>query len=488
MSDDKEITYKINNAEYRAKFILKTEGENSEEILFSKSAIRGMDIEENFLNPFTTGNIYINNPLDFIEDGALIRGDGRDTFTIEFYPVDPGEGEGSNKNFNASGNQEGGPVKLKYEFVISSEVNSASKTDRLNNFKTYSLLEKSYFKLNERIPYGKRYRGKVGAIIKNILEQFDIPVNSLEWEEGEMVIDALPEHILPPSTFRYSDLINYLLKLNYKKVMTPYGFTYVRIVLNYCRICQEYKYKALSDIFDGTQAPIEGFLANDLVDKMQSNPNNPAMAAGKTPHNKYNAALQNSDLSSPMLFYTNAFLNNMLVSSYSPILGEHLIKLLRISDIKKKWKTLFVDTFKYEGGKPQPWLVLNKVKSNELFRPIGFPLPDDHATPLAEAELTANMTFFNLQLNFDTLGNVDRQPGEFIEVSSTRPNIEDDAENPFGGKEVQHRSDAKLLGTWFVTKVRHEFHSAKVDGYTNILQCIKPHIGPSPAKPSDCVD
>ena len=44
MPEDKEITYKINNAEYRAKFILKTEGESSEEILFSKSAIRGMRI------------------------------------------------------------------------------------------------------------------------------------------------------------------------------------------------------------------------------------------------------------------------------------------------------------------------------------------------------------------------------------------------------------------------------------------------------------
>ena len=43
-----------------------------------------LDLQENFLEPFTNGNISINNPLDFIEDGGLIRGDGGDTFTIEF--------------------------------------------------------------------------------------------------------------------------------------------------------------------------------------------------------------------------------------------------------------------------------------------------------------------------------------------------------------------------------------------------------------------
>ena len=86
-------TYKVNNAEFEGKFTLKQAAEDSDspeqegvEISFSKSAIRGMDIEENFLEPFTNGNIYINNPLDFIEDGSLIRGDGRDVFEVEFYP------------------------------------------------------------------------------------------------------------------------------------------------------------------------------------------------------------------------------------------------------------------------------------------------------------------------------------------------------------------------------------------------------------------
>lgn len=464
---DKFETYKINNAEFRAKFTLKT-ADTGSEIKFSKSAIRGMDIEENFLEPFTNGNIYINNPMDFIEDGALVRGDGKDIFEIEFFNVDTGEPEGG-----------GFAVRkpLKYKFVISSEVNSASQTDRLNNFKIYSLMDVNYHRLNAEIPFGKRYRGSVGAIIRNILTQFSIPMGDGEnWEDGEMVVDILPEHILPPDTFRYSDLILYLLKLNYKTV----GETYVKLFLNWCRTCDAFLYRPLSDyIKDAAKTPQELFMANDLVKQIQSNPNNPATAPGKTAMNVYNAPLQNTDLSTPMLTYTNAYLNNMLVSDYDPILGEHKIKLLRIKDIKKEWKKYFVDVFKYTSGPAQPWLVLNDIKTTKVFRPIGFPFTggDNKSSKIAEAELTTNMTFFNLQLNFDTLGNVSREPGTGIDIAASRPQKEKDG--------TDHRSDSKLLGTWFVTKVRHEFTTAKVDGYKNILQCIKPHIGPGSPAPKD---
>ena len=469
-------TYKINNAEFDGKFTLKqaAEGGNSPaeegvEISFSKSAIKGMDIEENFLEPFTNGNIYINNPLDFIEDGALIRGDGRDLFEIEFYP----KGEESES-------------PLIYEFVISSELNSTSKTDRLNNFKTYRLLDRSYFKLSEKVPYGKRFRGKVGVIIRSILEEKDIPVAACDaggdWEFGDMVVDFLPEHILPPSTFRYSDLLKYLLKINYAKR----GDTYVRLFLNWCRKCKEYKYRALSDIFKDPIA-IEQFMADDLVAELQDNINNPGKGMKETQTNVYNSALQNTDFSTPMLVYTNAFLHNLLVTNYDPILGEHIINLIRIKDVKEKWQALFVDPFKYAGGPAKPWLVLNKVKQEEIFRNLGFAFPPDRMAFLAEAELTSNMTFFNLQLSVDVLGDTKRQPGEFIDISAARPHQEE--QNPFdSAKRVEHRSDAKLLGSWFMTKVRHEFNYGKVDGYTNLIQCIKPHIGPGTKVPSDCLD
>jgi hypothetical protein len=482
-----KIKYKINNAEFEAKFTLTTAevapdggdtedagggeqtGQGEDKINFSKSAIRGMDIEENFLEPFTNGNIYINNPLDFIEDGKLIRGDGRDKFTILFEPVDDGEGVKDEK------------APLEYSFVISSELNSASKTDRLNNFKTYRLLDRNYFLLSEQIPYGKRFRGKVGAIIYEILESFGIPTTG-EWECGDMEIDVLPEHILPPSTFRYSDLIKYLVKLNFKRV----GKTYFRLFLNWCRRCKGYKYLPLSDYFSGTAKEVrEGFMVDDLVTMCGFNKNNPILHIGDTPTNVNNAALSHTDLSTPMLVYTNAYLNNILVSGFEPILGEHLMNIIRIKDVKAEWQKYIVDPFAYLGGPAQPWAVLNDVRKTKLFRNLGFPFPQDRMTQLAEAELTSNLTFFNLQLGFQTLGNTDRQPGEFMDVSAAREEEEEEGRNPFSGEKVLHRSDAKLLGEWFITKIRHEFTTAKVDNYTNTIQCIKPHIGPGAELPDD---
>ena len=161
------------------------------------------------------------------------------------------------------------------------------------------------------------------------------------------------------------------------------------------------------------------------------------------------------------------------------------MKLIRIVDVKEKWKKPIVDPFAYVGGGAQPWCVLNANKQTSVFRNIGFPFPSERMAELAEAELTTNMTFLNLQLNINTLGNTNRQPGEFIDISAARPQT-GGGENPFSGDPINHRSDAKVFGTWFMTKVRHEFNSSKVDGYTNLIQCIKPHMGPGVPMPDDC--
>ena len=55
------MEFKINNAVYEAEFTLESSESGSGKIEFSKSAIRGMDLEENFLEPFTNGNVYIKN-------------------------------------------------------------------------------------------------------------------------------------------------------------------------------------------------------------------------------------------------------------------------------------------------------------------------------------------------------------------------------------------------------------------------------------------
>ena len=490
---DGELEYKINNAKYIAKFTLKTkDSEDQGEVNFSRSAIRGMDIEENFLEPFTNGNIYLNNPADFIEDGRLVRGDGGDELTVKFEPVSKPEGEGA-KDVRTQ--------PLEYRFTISSEINSTSKTDRLNNFKTYRLIDSSYAKLNEEIPYGQRFRGNVGAIIRSILEDKLGPkmvasVSSRSdsgksgeggsWEFGDHDVNFFPEHILPPETFRYSDLLKYLLKINFKKV----GKTYVRLFLNWDRETGRFQYRPLHELFIGYKENlIEGFLANDLGSELQFvNDNNPVTGIFDAPTNAYNAPLMNTDLSTPMLIYTNAYIQNLKMSNYDPVLGEHTIKIIRVREVKKEWQKLFVDPFGYVGGRAQPWLILNSAKTSGLFRSIGFPWNPIVSPKLAEAELTTNMTFFNLQLSFETLGNTGRMPGKFIDVSASRPQKEEnDALNPFDKEIVDHRTDAKLLGTWFITKVRHEFSASKVDNYTNTLQCIKPHIGPDQKLyPTEC--
>jgi len=75
--------------------------------------------------------------------------------------------------------------------------------------------------------------------------------------------------------------------------------------------------------------------------------------------------------------------------------------------------------------------------------------------------MISNLTFFNLQLSIDNIGDTYRKAGKFIDV--------------FKRNDVEEICDKKLLGRWFVTKVRHMFLK---DKYYNILSCIKTCVGP----------
>ena len=82
---------------------------------------------------------------------------------------------------------------------------------------------------------------------------------------------------------------------------------------------------------------------------------------------------------------------------------------------------------------------------------------------LARAQMVSNLLFFNLQLNIHNIGDTNRRSCTFIDVFRRNQNI-----RTVG-------NDAKLLGRWFVTTVRHRFEK---DRYQNVLQCVKPCIGP----------
>ena len=443
--------YPINGSEFFCKFRLTGPGQG--EIDFTKSAIVHFELEENFFEPFVNASVTINNPLDYIENSVFTRGDGRDKFTIELWNKDD---KRPNKEIN-----------LQYNFVISNESNSVSKTDRTNNFKTYTLIEENYFKLNEVIPYGKRYGGggrggtevPIGNIIRQILEEIIGPgcIDTKNWEPGDMVIDNFPEYIIPPISFRYSDLIKYLLRLYYFLD----GDLACQGMLTFDRVNKKYQLRPISKIFaNNTQLTQEAFGVGDLTDtaNMGECASNPI--DDNIPTNKYTNQLKNTNFTTPMVTWSNEFFTNYSIATTNRELGIEVKELITIEKVKKAWKAAFVDVFRCVGDKPKPFLPLNEAKSN-IFKPFILPYKKEHVRNIAIAQMISNLTFFNLQLSIDNIGDTNRKAGKFIDV--------------FSAKKGEQIVDQKLLGRWFVTKVRHMFNK---DKYYNVLSCIKTCVGP----------
>jgi len=90
---------------------------------------------------------------------------------------------------------------------------------------------------------------------------------------------------------------------------------------------------------------------------------------------------------------------------------------------------------------------------------MAYPIED--TVKLVEAEMCNILTFYNMQCSFSNMGSTIRNCGKFVDVVKT--------------SEIKSDSDRKLLGRWFVTKVRHNFLA---DTYTNDIFCCKTHIGP----------
>lgn len=440
--------FKINGADYECEFILKN-SDSKEEIKFSKSAIKGLELEENIFEPFINATIIINNPFDYIEKTITIRGDGNDIFTFSLKEKSAPDKE-----------------KLSYDFVVNNETNLTDDSDRSQNYKQYSLMDQNFFKLNQKVPFGKIYTGKIGAIIKGIIKEIlgEEVIDEENWEDGDSEFTIFPESVIPTSSFKYTDLLLYLLHLYYFKE----DDIYVRGFLNLNRATKKYALVPITKFFSKNKdLTVEAFGVGDLVDKVEANKNNPPPTARV---NAYTNALKNTNLSTPFLQYSNEYFVNTLVHGYDPILGEHSLREIRIKDLKKKWQEKFVDVFSSVGGKPRPFLVLNKVRQEENFRVFSAPYSVDNNAALMEAEMLNCFTFYNLQLVINNLGNTSRDSGKFIDIF--KPAKEDG--------EV----DRKLLGRWFVTKVIHTF---TFDTYKNTILCIKTYLG-SGKEPDDNIE
>ena len=467
-----DYIYKINGADYYCKFQLMVQEDLGEAepkegnlIDFNKSAIVSMDLVENFFEPFTTASVTVNNPFDYVDNKVFTRGDGRDQFHITLY-------DASIKQEKRKKDQ------LQYNFVIVGENNSVSKTDRSNNFKTYDLVDVNYFKLNEAVPASARYTGKVGDIIKKILVDRlgEGCWDTEKWEAGDHEISnlSIPEAIIPPHGWRYSDVIKYLLRIYYYNEGEDLP---VQGVLKFDRTTKKYTLQPISKIFaDNDKLTFEAFGAGDLTGsekpKPQENINNPTQTPGGGVRvNVYTNQLRNTNLTTPMAAYSNEFFTNYSVGYTNDVLGNSFQTQISIETIKKSWTTHFVEVFKSMGGMPKPFLPLTDEKER-IFKPFITPFEDKTAVALAKAQMVSNLTFFNLQLNIDNIGNTNRRPGTFMDVFNFHSNS---VLNPATGFREERILDQKLLGRWFITSVRHRFFK---DSYQTVLQCIKPYVGP----------
>tara|TARA_R110000824_G_scaffold58376_3_gene157843 strand:- start:126 stop:1538 length:1413 start_codon:yes stop_codon:yes gene_type:complete len=442
----------INGAPFYSKFILT--GPDGGEINFSKSSIRSLDLEENFFQPFVVASMTVSNPFDYIENAVSIRGDGKERMKVTLYNASYTEEERAAQNLPSIKD-----IQVDYTFVVNNEDNDVSKTDRSNNFKTFQLVDENYFKLNEKIPYAKRYDGYVGDIIAQVLEEVlgsDI-VDRSRWEPGMHKIDKFPEFIIPPISFRYSDLLKYLLRIYY----FIDGDLPVQGMLNFDRITKQFTLTPMSYLFaDNEKLAQEAFGLGELIDNknLGDNENNPI---SKAPVNEYQNQIRSTNLTTPMLVYSNEFFTNYSISTTDQRTGIEYKELIAIKDIKDSWKKIFVDSFKCVGGKPEAFLPLNEEKT-DITKPFILPFNSTVVRNLAIAQMVSNMTFFNLQLNLDNPGDTNRRPGKFIDV--------------FKPDKIEKPVDKKILGRWFLTKVRHRFFK---DSYQNVLQGVKAYVGPA---------
>lgn len=433
MDDTSKIT-NINGFNYEYEYTLSNK---DGEIKFRDAAVVDFSITDNIFNPFADGHITVVNSYNHIESQLNLRGDGTDIFKIKFGPKEQPE------------------RVIEYEFVVLSEINHIDDATEAKNRKTFILTAKDEILLSETFPYGKRCRGKVGDIIKDLLETTGLTVNKDVFEPGNITISAFPEFIIPSSSYRYKDLLYYLLQYYYyiDGDLSTKGFL--------SKGSKGYELKTLSkDFFSKNEELVyEHFHAGDLVSKPTTNSNNPMSLGGE--YKIYNNNIVSNNLTTPTEDISNSFLMNALVVGYDPILGVSRMKEVRLQDVREKWAKKFVDVFKSVGGKPKKYLNLKATKKEGQFKQYRLPFNVIDNANIVEADMVNSFLFYNQQLNINVMGDTGRKSGTFIDM--------------FKVKDEKVKTDQKLLGRWFITSVRH----VKIaNTFRNEIYCVKPYAGP----------
>jgi hypothetical protein len=132
-----------------------------------------------------------------------------------------------------------------------------------------------------------------------------------------------------------------------------------------------------------------------------------------------------------------------------------------IENVKTFFQKNYIDLFKHSGGaNPTALLTLNKSKlqSKSIKQVYSYGTQKYERYPESRNVLLKSGLFLNECLNFTVPGATSREVNIFIGLDRA-------------ASQASSVFDEKLLGQWFVTKVKHEFTP---NGYTNTITAIKP--------------
>lgn len=427
-----ENLFNINGIEYEFECTIKNkDGETS----YNKYAVKKMQIVDDLFMPFLYGNIALVNSYELLEEEFLIRGDGSDNIKIKFRPK-----EDKNEDI------------FEHDFVPIKDFNMGNLDTRADNYRAFTLVDSNSIPFQEKIPYNKSYKGKVGDILQEIFIELlgEEMVDKENWESCDFSISYTP-----PNIFRYIDILKYLMPL----LSIKENDLYVKALLRYDDQKKKFYLKKISEIFSENNDLVkESFIVSDVGGNNETiNPNNPP--AGPE-YAAYLNQLKNVQISTPLYDWNNNYFMNYMVHGYDPMMGQFKMRKVEFEKLKKDWKKLFVDVFTCIGGKPKPYLPISE-DAKKRFKTIKTPYPLEDSVKAVISEVCNTLIFYNLQCSFEVVGSGKRSAGFFVDIVKT-------------GKEII-KSDEKAFGRWLITNVTHEFLG---ETYKNTIIGCKTYVGP----------
>lgn len=430
---------KLNGISYEYEYKISN---SSGELSVADSAVQNLVYEENLFDPFPDGAIDISNPNNVLEKSFVYRGDGSDKIEILLKQ------------------KEGSKEEIRNTFTIIGERDYIDDSTPIKNRKTYLFMDSDEAMLLRKFPYGRAYSGKLGDILKNILnKEFNFEIDEEFFEAGDFTISDINPFV-PSVNYRYLDVIYYLLQYYYFKD----GEDPIKGVLSKER-SGKYSLKTISKDFFAKNKELvkEVFTTGGVTGPgdMKMNPNNPD-TPGSAMYNEYTNNVTSISFDSFTLDESNNFFMNSNVISYDDILGISHIDEVRIKDVRKAWEKKFVKPFTLLGGEAIKHMPVTKEKLEGEFKTYRLPYSREQNLNVVTANMINDFIFRNNQITLTVNGDIKRQPGTFIDVVKQR--------------DEKSKGDSKVLGRWFVTGVEHIKMGAT---YRNTIKAVKTFAGPT---------